>query len=229
MKKISFLVVAIVACVVANAQNSYKHGVGVVVGNLEGFSYKYFLTENLAIQADLGFKAISSGVGSYTYNGKMTYTDGTITKLSSADADPEDLSSEYPFEGWTLEVNPNLVYQKPIKDFGWGNLSWFAGAGLSLGLGKYCTTYWWDAYYHHYGSKTNSDRGSISGKFGLNAVGGVELLFSKLPIAVGVDFRPGYGLFFDHVSRKYNDYKLTGNNYAHMFDWTVGVSARWCF
>jgi hypothetical protein len=55
------------------------------------------------------------------------------------------------------------------------------------------------------------------GKFGVNAGGGVEFTFSKIPLALQTDFRPGYGLLFD------------ANDHVSYFDWSVNISARYCF
>ncbi|MDR1793443.1 MAG: hypothetical protein LBR36_08425 [Bacteroidales bacterium] len=96
----------------------------------------------------------------------------------------------------TLELSPNFVYQSNIKDWQWGRLDYLVGGGLSIGY-----TWWWGR----------------SGKLGLNAIGGVELKFNKIPLAVQTDFRPGYGMVF----RK-------GFTY-HFFDWGINISARYCF
>ena len=52
MKKILLLAVAALASLGAFAQD-YTHSAGLVVGNLNGLSYKYFISDELAIQADL--------------------------------------------------------------------------------------------------------------------------------------------------------------------------------
>ncbi len=250
MKKLSLLFVAVMACAfMANAQ----HQVGAIVGTFEGVSYKYFLTENWAIQADLGFKVIATGKGSDTYLAKETY-DGETEIYNSIKEDAEfkkenpdawkeqkedEKRQKYGTKGWTLELNPNLVYQNIITDFGWGDLSWFAGAGLSLGFGRYTNSageyvYEGETYpikegdYDRYGDKDEHSAGPFSGKFGLNAIGGVELGLSEVPLVFALDFRPGYGLFFDHESEKEDGYKYSGNQYYHIFDWTLGLSVRYC-
>lgn len=51
-------------------------------------------------------------------------------------------------------------------------------------------------------------------KFGVNTIGGVEYRFNKIPLALQADFRPGYGLIFE---------------YGGVFEWTIGLSARYYF
>lgn len=51
-------------------------------------------------------------------------------------------------------------------------------------------------------------------KFGVNTIGGVEYRFNKIPLVLQADFRPGYGLIFE---------------YGGVFEWTIGLSARYYF
>jgi hypothetical protein len=109
------------------------------------------------------------------------------------------------FQGSTyisdFELNPNLLYQANITKWNWGQLDWFAGGGLSLGC-----------EFGHYNHNHNT-----MGKFGINAIGGVELSLSKIPLAFALDFRPGYGLLFS-------------KNYApSYFDWAITIGVRYCF
>ncbi|MDR1792811.1 MAG: hypothetical protein LBR36_05155 [Bacteroidales bacterium] len=109
----------------------------------------------------------------------------------------------------TLEVNPNLLYQGNIKTWGWGQLDWFVGGGLSVGYS------FWGAYGLYSSSYYGTGYGR--GKVGINADGGVELALSKVPVAFSFDFRPGYGMLF----RK-------GYTW-HFFDWGTNLSVRYCF
>lgn len=87
----------------------------------------------------------------------------------------------------TGEVNPNIMYEAPTSANG---LYWFAGGGLSLGG--------WTGW----------------GKFGLNAIGGIEYKFS-IPLTLQVDLRPGYGLAF-------------GSGFAgSYFDWGLCFGLRY--
>jgi hypothetical protein len=101
-----------------------------------------------------------------------------------------------------FELNPNVLYQSKIDKWGWGQLDWFAGGGLSLGY----------AFGKHYGYNR-----AVAGKFGINAAGGLELSLSKVPLAFALDFRPGYGLLFNKNYR------------ASYFDWGITIGVRYCF
>ncbi|MDR1878693.1 MAG: hypothetical protein LBQ64_03925 [Bacteroidales bacterium] len=95
---------------------------------------------------------------------------------------------------WSLDMlAPNIMYQQEISNL---RLYWFAGGGFSLG-------------YAFTGLKDY-------GKFGLNAMGGVEYKF-KFPLTVQADFRPGYGLLF---RKQFSD---------SYFDFSLNVSARYTF
>ena len=170
-----------------NAQN-YKHSIGVVVGTMDGVSYKTFFSENLALKADLAYKY------TVTYGGKYDYGYGY---------------SSYNSYVSTFELNPNFLYQKNITSFGWGDLDWYAGGGVSIG-------YAFGGYGYSYGY--GYGRGYGLGKFGVNASGGVELaLTGKVPLAFDSDFRPGYGLLFGRGG--------TGS----YFDWALTFGVRYCF
>jgi hypothetical protein len=100
----------------------------------------------------------------------------------------------------TLELNPNLFYQQAIKDWKFARLDWLAGGGVSIG--------------YAFGSR---------GKFGINAGGGAELIFHKIPLAVQMDFRPGYGMLFGRGAQYfYSDKKVFS-----YFDWGLNISARY--
>ena len=157
----------------------YKMGIGVSTMSMDAVSFKAFITPKLAIETELGFKwTYPAGftVNGYSYYGFYRY--------------------HYNWLLYTLELNPNLLYQSVIKDWDFGRLDWFVGGGFSLG------------YAWSWGN---------TGKFGVNAIGGVELSFKKIPLAVQVDFRPGYGMLFDSYYT------------AHYFDWGTNISVRYCF
>lgn len=186
MKKRLFLLAAVaVLAGAAQAQQPYKHGVGGVVGTIEGVSYKTFFTENVALQADLGFT-----FGTILYD---SYGDRTAL--------------------WTFELNPNAMYEGSITGWNWGSLWWFAGGGASLGLARPVWTIW-DRM--NYGPLPSS---ATLGKFGLNAIGGVELTWDDIPLTVQVDFRPGYGLLF----------RRSGDGHASYFDWGLTAGVRYTF
>lgn len=94
-------------------------------------------------------------------------------------------------------ANPNVVYQGEISN----GFSWFSGGGVSLGMMNNIKT----------------PDNAPYGKFGINALAGVEYKIANAPVTVGIDFRPGYGLRFDK------------NNSFSFFDWKLAASVRYCF
>lgn len=97
-----------------------------------------------------------------------------------------------------LECNPNFLCQKSVASFAKGSVDFYFGGGISLGL------------LHALG-------GGTSGKFGTNTIFGVEVPFKSIPLAVGLDFRPGYGLSF------------VQGGHSSFFDWSLGASIRYIF
>ena len=95
---------------------------------------------------------------------------------------------------WSFDINPNLMMEKEIKNIG---LYWFAGGGASTGFG----------YYY---------RDHPVAKIGLNAIGGVEYKFAKIPLTVQADIRPGFGIGF-------------GGGVYPFFDWASCASVRYTF
>ena len=95
---------------------------------------------------------------------------------------------------WMFMLNPNGVYQQSFADLSSVSFYWLAGGGLSIGY-----------------------RSPKSGQFGLNAIGGSEAVFHGVPLALQVDFRPGYGL---HLTEYYS---------RSLLDWSLNVSLRYCF
>ena len=185
-RKIKVLVASILllSMTAVSYAQPYKGGVGLVVGNLYGVQGKLFLTPKLALQADLAWK-----LGTYPSNYHL--------HLSYYISD--------------FELNPNLLYQSNIAEWGWGQLDWFVGGGLSFG----CAFVSWDYNRYHYISG-HYFGSAAAGKLGVNAIGGVELSLSKVPLAFAVDLRPGYGLVFRDWGISY-------------FDWGVTASVRYCF
>ena len=95
MKKLVLVVVAMLATGVMYAQ-TYQHSVGLVVGSLNGVSYKTFLGENFALQTDLAFGVVATQGGTEVATGEVRY--------------------------WDFQVNPNAYYQKEVASFSWGTL-----------------------------------------------------------------------------------------------------------
>ncbi len=197
MKKILVLIATIVCTFAATAQSSYKHSAGLILGTMEGVSYKGFLTDNLAIQGDLVFKFLPTS-GTSVVRTQVVSTGSSHT-----------VSLPVSFAAWTFEANPNLVYQKQLVPLEDCILYWYAGGGVSLGMGS-----------------SFSDIG-VLGKWGVNAIGGLELGFD-IPLSIFFDFRPGYGMLFE--VEKGLDGGPLANRYTSIsiFDWGIGIGARYC-
>jgi len=209
MKKTIFAV-ALLLCSLAISAQEYTHSIGVNVGSMYGVTYKGFIfgVDGLALQADLGVRlgATSRAVSGNTYyKSKGEKEHFTYNKLG---VDPVY---------FTFEANPNIVYQSNIGAWDFGSLSWFAGGGVSLGLMKLSDTW---------GHISNSD---VTGKFGLNAIGGLELCFTGAPLALSFDFRPGYGLQFDSDSETIKGVKIEKRDNMSFFDWGLVLGLRYCF
>lgn len=186
MKK--YLVIILLAAMAVPALGAdYRHGLGFVVGSKEGFSYKGFFTDNLAIQVDAAWQ-INRTVGCLQY--------------ASYSSDTRNLSF------WDASINPNLLWQDEAVRFSWGSLDWFAGGGLSAGVAGPFNN-----------SRYDYLEEDMFGKLGVNAIGGVELAFRQ-PIALSLDFRPGYALGVFNSDSEYR---------VHAFDWAATIGLRYTF
>lgn len=163
----------------ANAQAPYKNGIGVSVGNMQALTFKTFGGNHFAFQVDLGTKYIT--------------TDGRFKNLNLTGVNI-----------WTLELNPNIMFEGRLA----GKLYGLVGLGASIG-------YSWSSMSYDVGwiwIHTRSD----FGKCGANGIFGLEYKFSA-PVALQFDFRPGYGcLFAEHYD-------------AHYFDWSLNLGVRYTF
>lgn len=93
--------------------------------------------------------------------------------------------------GAALELNTNFMYQNIIKDTRACSIQWFAGGGATGGY--------------------DFENGLCCG---LNSIGGIEFLFSKVPFSLQIDARPGVGLSVD---------------YGFYFDYAIEVGLRYFF
>lgn len=66
-------------------------------------------------------------------------------------------------------------------------LRWYLGGGASIGYTKLTDMPEFDGM-----NESEADKGTLS--YGIDAVAGLEYKFCKLPIAVSVDWQPGYAL-----------------------------------
>ena len=174
MKKLVFSFLALVLAMGATAQNQE---IGLVVGGLNGLSYKKHMSENFAIQTDLAVGVQRTDLG--------IIGDGDFIPL--------------PVDMFDFVLNPNFLYHKDLK---YGIYAEFGG-GLSAGLMQTLHTI----------------NPMTLGKFGLNAYAGVGYKMNNLPLAFGLDFRPGYAL----------DINVPYELLLHQFDWHLAASVRYCF
>lgn len=100
---------------------------------------------------------------------------------------------------YTAEANANFMYQGYMSKKLYG----FIGGGPSLG---YCWNQSWEGWHYRHDI----------GKFGVNAIFGLELKISA-PVTFQWDFRPGYGMLFNE------------NWTSHYFDWGLNFGVRYTF
>ena len=215
-------------CVSANAK-PYKYSLGVVAGMQIGPSAKFLLGKNhhfMLIQ-DLSYSYNHTAGSGLKFNTKNLMGGGGGWGDWGDDDDwaPQRRANADYYEGWTAEdyaaagmggatsgsqtvvwedfaSHTNLGYQgKGVSGQGI-DLDWYAGGGMSLGALI----------------ATGTGGG---GKFGINAIGGIEINMSNAPIAVDFDFRPGYAIIF---------YSFNGEiGLQHAFDWQLAFSIRYTF
>ena len=177
MKKL--LVLLFLTITIMLSAQTYKQSAGLVLGSFNGFSYKTFMSENVALQADLGFGLLATqgSIGLVGYKGLVYGVE----------------------HHWSFHFNPNLYYQKTFHEETWGDISAFVGGGVSLGLAS--------EFYNS----------MVFGKWGFNAIAGIEFSLDDAPFTFGLDFRPGYEMMFGH------------GIYGNFFDWAIAASARYTF
>lgn len=191
MKKI-FLLIAIVVGVTLQSM-AQEHEIGLTVGSMYGVSYKTNVMDNLRLQVDLGVNLAATRTTEYDYSYQWGY--------------------------FTFEANPNVAYQNDFYQTGWGNFSWYAGGGISLGLLKQMSI-----SAEGYTITIPVEDATTYGKWGVNAVGGINLKLNNLPLAFSFDFRPGYGLGFYPYKDKY----VKETYLLNFFDWKLVLGVRYC-
>ncbi len=106
MKRL-FLILALAAVTISGM--AQKHEIGAVVGGINGLSYKYWISANTAVQADLAVGLTAAPTAAYA-GGSGGYI-GT--------------SSQYDFT-----LNPNILYHFPMTE----RFKLYIGGGVNLGL-----------------------------------------------------------------------------------------------
>jgi len=98
------------------------------------------------------------------------------------------------------------MYQGKFKEKKYIDSFWLLGGGLSFG----------------YTIEEN-------GKFGANAIIGIELVNKKTPVAFQIDFRPGYGMLFSFDKTPVYAFFFSHKSPWHHFDWLIGFTIRYTF
>lgn len=182
------------------AQAPYQHSVGVSFGNMQAISYKTFLTDHFALQVDLGTK-ITTTAGCINWGKYIVYG-----------PDYEVISKFNPINIWTLELNPNFLYEGHFVNGLYGMF----GGGVSLGYNWY-RGYGYDDNRIYYGDPSFMlYYNTPFGKFGTNVLLGLEYKFNA-PVTLQLDVRPGYGLLFYE----------SGGPLLHYADWSVNFGVRY--
>lgn len=174
----------------ANAQAPYKNAIGVTLGTSQAFSYKTFFGDHFTLQVDMGTKYC------YVYGSHL----------------------------WTAEVAPNIMYEGRI----YNGLYWFAGLGGSIGYNWQPFLYIdglepGDVGYVSHEDPSNPNQNSVTRtsthncKAGVNGIVGFEYKFN-IPLAIQLDFRPGYRCVF--AANKFAD---------HKYDWGLNIGVHYTF
>lgn len=119
--------------------------------------------------------------------------------------------ANFGYRSQTFCLNPNLMYEGKINQ----NWNWFVGGGLSFGVARHRVAVYAqnDIYYDSWRFHTDF-------VFGLNAIGGCEYTFSKIPLTLQADIRPGYILYSNH------NFHATRDIFDYNF---LNISARYSF
>ena len=108
----------------------------------------------------------------------------------------------YPAFHATLETNSSLMRQKKLKDKKSSELFGLIGGGISLGYAI-----------------------ESGGKFGVNAIFGLEYVFRNGITSIQIDLRPGYSVLLNYggeINLPWNSFK---SPWSH-FDWMFGITFR---
>lgn len=104
-----------------------------------------------------------------------------------------DFSASFPM--FSVELAPSIMRVWPLGSSRW---NYFFGGGVVMGYN------WWLPTLRAY-------------KFGINLITGAEYHFPDSPVALQLDFRPGYSLLFKNYV------------YGACFDWGLNCSIRYTF
>lgn len=177
----------------------YMHSLGLVVGNINGISYKTFIKDHFAIELDLAgfemslcsFRDYYEYYDNYNYQSKYYEYIRTVSAMSAP------------------VLHLNFLYQGHFTKGLYG----MVGGGINIG---YSFTPELRKAYRPYMYNDPYANWEEFGKAGAGALLGLEYVFEK-PVALQFDFRPGYGILFSDL------------DYYNFFDWSLCLSVRYVF
>lgn len=196
MKRYSIAVIALLIAATVWAQD-YRHSFGIIAGSFNGISYKFHAYEDVAFQLDLGASINKTPFGKarYRYGGEAF-----------------DILGDDAVFNICYQFNPNVMWQGELTD----NFFCFFGGGFTVGV------IWCDFdFITHTGYHVHLENTSEA-KFGVNGLMGMEYCFEEAPLTLGFDFRPGYGVEYDHVTPDISYER-------HFFDWSLSAALRYNF
>lgn len=176
----------------------------------KSFLIVLFLVSGLSLQAQSPYRHSIGGVGCTMWgvSYKTFLSDHVALSLDFGNQFVQTGGEDWPqVDVFSIELNPNLMYEFSSNS----RLHSLIGAGITLG-------YNWEMGIWHiwYSGGTRDDYKYLGNgmKAGANVIAGLEYIF-KIPLAVQLDFRPGYGVF------------IKDNVRWHHFDWNVCLSVRY--
>ena len=166
---------------------------------------------NAMAQHEIG--AVVGGMNGASY--KYWFNDAFALQADLAVGLTQAAYKNYSSGMYDFTINPNAEYHwaLPVE-----NLKIYSGGGISFGLcnGLQAATWGYN---------------TVSGKFGINGIVGLQYNLKSVPLALAFDFRPGYGLGFN---KPYTDYdpetqaEIKVNQVSHFFDWKLAFAVRYC-
>lgn len=155
----------------------------------------------------------AGSINGLTYKGYISHSDEFVMLL--------DANVQLYTNFAAAIADPNFLYQAKATSFDFADLYWFLGAGINAGFA-------WD--FHK--TKGEPLYASNAFKLGQHATLGTELNFYDVPIALGLDFRPGVGELFYKSSIETIEGKpivlLEPKGFTYIFfDWGLAVSVRY--
>ncbi len=153
---------------------------------------------NAMAQHEIG--AIVGGMNGASY--KYWFNDALALQADLAVGLTQAANDAGSFGQYDFTINPNAEYHWALPV---DNLKIFAGGGLNFGLCGGLKAAAWGV------------GNSVSGKFGINAITGLQYDLASVPLALAFDFRPGYGMSFADANVPV----------SHYFDWKIAFAVRY--